>query len=96
MSRCNRVGGSHCSKQSPHGVCRGTRGTKVMMGEEMPCPECVTAPVLLFSDHAAGLSPAHELPNIWALQERTLRFSRMWRTLLLVAITVLSEIKMLR
>lgn len=35
-------------------------------GEDLLMSQCVSAPVLPFSDHGTGLSPLHELSNIWA------------------------------
>ena len=52
---------------------------EVRMSQDTPYAECVTTLTCCFSGHGGGLSPLWELADIWTLQERTLRFSRMQR-----------------
>ena len=52
---------------------------EVRKNEDTPHAECVTAPDLLLFRPWRWISPLQELADIWTLQERTLRFSRMQR-----------------
>ena len=76
LSKCDRVGGSHGSKQSPHRVFPGARA-----GKACPSPESVAAPVLLLL-RPWRWCPLSIFSNIGTLAGGSLRSSRIHSALL--------------